>query len=92
MILHQIADDGNTIVDFCSGSGHIGILVAYVLPRCHVLLIDNKEHSLLKAVERVRKLDLKNISIIQSNVDYFKGSFQVERVITRSLFEFGDER
>jgi len=73
----QVADDGNTIVDFCSGCGHIGILVAYLLPQCRVLLIDNKEHSLRRAVQRVKKLNLKNISIIQSNVDYFKGNFQV---------------
>lgn len=26
----------DTIVDFCSGGGHLGIVVAYLRPDCHV--------------------------------------------------------
>ena len=30
--------DSPVIVDFCSGCGHLGILLAYLLPHCHVRL------------------------------------------------------
>lgn len=74
----QIAQKGDTIVDFCCGVGHVGILLAYLLPDCNILLLDNKEHSMWRAYERIQFLELKNISVIQSNIDYFEGKFQVQ--------------
>ena len=41
------------VVDFCSGGGHLGILVAHLLPGATVCLVENKEESLRRAVERV---------------------------------------
>lgn len=68
----RIAKDDDVIVDFCSGSGHLGILIAYLLPRCNVILLENKEESLNKAKERVKKLKLNNVKFYQCNLDYFK--------------------
>lgn len=65
------------IVDFCSGSGHLGILLAILLPNCEVILVENKERSLSRAAERIKKLSLQNVLIIQSNLDYFKGDFDI---------------
>jgi len=65
-------------VDFCCGSGHLGIVIAYLVPNLTVILVDNKEESLRRARKRVEKLDLKNIKIVHSNLDYFKANFQVE--------------
>jgi len=65
-------------VDFCCGSGHLGIVIAYLVPNLTVILVDNKEESLRRARKRVEKLDLKNIMIVHSNLDYFKANFQVE--------------
>ena len=67
----KIAKEGYVIVDFCSGSGHLGILIAYLLPRCKVILLENKEESLNKAKERVKKLKLNNVKFYQCNLDYF---------------------
>lgn len=78
MISQQIAKPGDRIVDFCCGSGHLGIVVAHCLPRCQVVLLDNKEESLARAWTRVNRLALSNVTIIQCNLDYFKGSFQVQ--------------
>jgi len=64
-------------VDFCCGSGHLGIVIAYLVPNLTVILVDNKEESLRRARKRVEKLDLKNIMIVHSNLDYFKANFQV---------------
>ena len=69
--------EGDVIVDFCSGGGHLGILLAYLLPHCHVIMVDNKEESVRNARERVAKLRLSNVTLIQSNLDYFRGSFDL---------------
>ena len=61
----SLAEAGNVIVDFCAGGGHLGILLAYLLPDCHILLIENKEESIRRAMDRVLKLDLRNITLYQ---------------------------
>ncbi|XP_043252863.1 glutathione S-transferase C-terminal domain-containing protein homolog [Colletes gigas] len=73
----KLAKAGDVIVDFCSGSGHLGILVAHLLPSCTVVLLENKEESLNRAKERVRKLKLTNVKFYQCNLDYFKGDFDI---------------
>lgn len=73
----KLAKPGDTIVDFCSGSGHLGILVAYLLPQCFVILLDNKEESLSRAKSRVEKLNLTNVKLYQCNLVYFKGDFDI---------------
>ncbi|KAG5870805.1 hypothetical protein JTB14_005355 [Gonioctena quinquepunctata] len=65
------------IVDFCSGSGHLGILLAVMLPKCKIVLVENKERSLARAKERIEKLNLGNITIVQANLDYFLGDFDI---------------
>ncbi|XP_070781057.1 glutathione S-transferase C-terminal domain-containing protein [Enoplosus armatus] len=73
----QLARPGYTVVDFCSGTGHVGIVLAHTLPDCKVLLIENKEESLVRAQSRGAELGLKNIGFIQANLDYFTGPFHI---------------
>ncbi|KAM3965780.1 glutathione S-transferase C-terminal domain-containing protein homolog [Aphomia sociella] len=73
----NIAKDGDVIVDFCSGSGHLGILIAHLLPKCTVILLENKEQSLLRARQRVHDMDLKNVLFFQCNLDFFFGKFDI---------------
>lgn len=73
----KLAKDGDTIVDFCSGGGHLGILLAYLLPKCSIILLENKAKSMIKAKIRVTSLSLKNVKFYQSNLDYFKGHFDI---------------
>ncbi|NP_001193394.1 glutathione S-transferase C-terminal domain-containing protein [Nasonia vitripennis] len=73
----KLAKDGDTIVDFCSGGGHLGILLAYLLPKCNIILLENKAESMKKAKDRVVKLSLNNVIFYQSNLDYFKGHFDI---------------
>ncbi|KAJ8298327.1 hypothetical protein KUTeg_024858 [Tegillarca granosa] len=68
----EIAKPGDKIVDYCSGGGHVGIVIAYLLPDCKVYLIENKEESLTRAKARIDKLNLSNC-----NMDYFKGKFDI---------------
>ncbi|KAG8040605.1 hypothetical protein G9C98_002601 [Cotesia typhae] len=48
----KFARPGDVIVDFCSGSGHLGILIAYLLPNCTIILLENKEESLNRSRDR----------------------------------------
>ena len=73
----KLAKSGDVIIDFCSGSGHLGILVAYLRPDCTVVLLENKEESLNRSKERVERLKLSNVKFYQCNLDYFKGDFDI---------------
>nr|XP_022903319.1 glutathione S-transferase C-terminal domain-containing protein homolog [Onthophagus taurus]XP_022903320.1 glutathione S-transferase C-terminal domain-containing protein homolog [Onthophagus taurus] len=65
------------IVDFCSGGGHLGILLSTLLPNSTIILVENKERSLEMALNRIKSLKLTNIQIVQSNLDYFIGKFNI---------------
>ncbi|KAK8746668.1 hypothetical protein OTU49_017132 [Cherax quadricarinatus] len=71
------AKKGDVIVDFCAGGGHVGIVAAFCLPECKVLLVENKEASLVRAKKRVEDLQLNNVTFMQCNLDYFKGHFNI---------------
>ncbi|KAL4229713.1 hypothetical protein ACF0H5_010101 [Mactra antiquata] len=73
----SVSKSGDIIVDFCSGAGHLGIIIAHLLPDCQVYLIENKEESLVRAQERVKELQLNNVTCYQCNLDYFQGPFNV---------------
>lgn len=72
-----IARPGNVIVDFCSGSGHLGMLVASLLPQCQIILLENKAESLDRGKVRAKSLNLTNVLFLQTNLDYFTGDFDI---------------
>uniref|UniRef100_UPI00398E38AE glutathione S-transferase C-terminal domain-containing protein isoform X2 n=1 Tax=Pristiophorus japonicus TaxID=55135 RepID=UPI00398E38AE len=76
-IVTKLAKPGDTIVDFCSGGGHVGIVLAHTLSSCQVILVENKEESLVRAKDRCDDLGLNNIWFVQANLDYFTGPFQI---------------
>ncbi|XP_069781842.1 glutathione S-transferase C-terminal domain-containing protein isoform X2 [Narcine bancroftii] len=76
-IVTNLAKTGDTIVDFCSGGGHLGIVLAHTLPSCQVILVENKEESLVRAKDRCDELGLQNIWFLQTNLDYFTGPFEI---------------
>ncbi|XP_074252635.1 glutathione S-transferase C-terminal domain-containing protein isoform X3 [Saimiri boliviensis] len=57
--------------------GHVGIVLAHMLPSCQVTLIENKELSLIRAKKRSNELGLNNIWFIQANMEYFTGMFNI---------------
>lgn len=73
----ELSLPGNVIVDFCSGAGHLGILIAHQLPECFIILLENKEESAQRAKERVQNIGLRNIAIFQCNIDYLSGDFDI---------------
>ncbi|KAK2712230.1 hypothetical protein QYM36_011050 [Artemia franciscana] len=75
--VRRLAKPGDVLVDFCSGGGHLGIVLAFILPLCSVVLVDNKSESVDRARRRVERLQLKNVSLILGNVNYFIGNFDI---------------
>lgn len=73
-----VCREGDIVVDFCAGSGHVGLALASCLPpTVQVVLLDAKEGSLTRAREKVAELGLKNVWLIQANLGYFTAQFQV---------------
>lgn len=64
----KIAQPGDVIVDFCSGTGHLGFLIAKLLPDCHVIILENKEESINRAKVKAKMLQLHNVTFYQCNL------------------------
>lgn len=73
----RAARPGDTIVDFCCGGGHLGLLLAVLRPDCHVVLVENKEESLRRGQDRAAALKLTNVSLYQCNMEFYRGAFQL---------------
>lgn len=55
-------------VDFCSGAGHAGLLIAWALPHTTVVLVDCNAHALGIAARRASKAGLTNIVCVTADV------------------------
>ena len=75
--LAQIAQTGDIIVDFCSGGGHLGLLVAHLLPGSRVHMVENKEESLARARTRGLDMGLDNVWFYQCNLEFYVGKFNI---------------
>lgn len=73
----SLAEPGDRIIDFCSGTGHLAILLALKLPQCIVIVMENKAFSLAHAQKRAAELKLTNCVFYQCNIDYFMGRFDI---------------
>ena len=54
---------GDVCVDFGAGSGHLGLLLAYLRPDCRVILVERKEYSVLQARARIATVALDNCEV-----------------------------
>ena len=52
-------------------------MLAYILPKCEVILFENKEESLKRAEARVDLLGLENVTFFQCNLNNFTGRFDI---------------
>ena len=50
--------------DFASGSGHVGLALAQLLPNSTVVLIDRKQKSLDLAKHRAHKAGIRNVRFV----------------------------
>ena len=68
------ADD--VVVDFGAGSGHLGLLLAWLRPDCHVVLVERKEYSAIYGRRRIAAMQLKNCEFFCGGIEEF-GELQV---------------
>ena len=83
--LAQLAQTGDTIVDFCSGGGHLGLLVAHLLTGAGVHMVENKEESLARARTRGLDMGLDNVWFYQCNLEFYVGKFNIGLYISSLL-------
>lgn len=75
--LVSLAAPGTTIVDFCSGGGHLGLLAAHLAPASWVHMVENKEESLARARARGLDMGLDNVWFYQCNLEFYVGPFNI---------------
>ena len=63
--------DGEILVDFGSGSGHLGLLVAFLYPRCRVVLVEPNAYRCDTSKTRAAELGLSNCVAFQGTLDEF---------------------
>jgi len=67
-----VVKDGDTVVDFGAGSGHLGLLIAYLRPRCNVILVEPEAfHCEEQACKRMDELGMRNCRLFASGVEQF---------------------
>ena len=79
-ILNQLQIHTNRrlrIVEFCSGSGSVGIPLAYLYPQHEIVLIDAKETSLDIARDKISTNNLSNVLLLCQDIDDYQDSFDL---------------
>ncbi len=65
------------VVDFCSGSGHLSIPMAYMFSDCHFILVERNPFPVEIGKNRIKESGLKNIEIFNGNIQDFHGKFDL---------------
>ena len=73
------AAGGDTIVDFGAGSGHLGLLLAWLRPDCHVVLVERKEYSAQHGRRRISSLGVDNCEFFCGGIEEFAALLAEER-------------
>ena len=64
--------DGDVCCDIGAGSGHLGLLMAYLWPKTRMVLVEPREISVSQCHERINSLGLTNVSVVHGLLDDFK--------------------
>lgn len=62
---------GDVIADFGAGSGHLGLLLAWLRPDCHVVLVERKEYSAIYGRRRIAAMQLSNCEFFCGGIEEF---------------------
>ncbi len=76
-IAKNYLDGHKIVVDFCSGSGHLSIPMAYLFPDCHFLLVERNPIPVEIGMKRIKNSGLKNIEIFNENIVDFHEKFDL---------------
>uniref|UniRef100_A0A6T6WKG0 R3H domain-containing protein n=1 Tax=Amorphochlora amoebiformis TaxID=1561963 RepID=A0A6T6WKG0_9EUKA len=65
------------VVDFCGGTGHLGLAVAWLFPHWRVICVDLNEKSLILGKKRAQEVSMLNYDTKNEDVRNFKGEFNI---------------
>lgn len=68
---------GGTAVDFCAGSGHVGLVLAAIRPDAIIYIVEKKTQHCEIAQQRVDLAELKNVRIANCQLSDFTTPFDV---------------
>jgi 16S rRNA (guanine527-N7)-methyltransferase len=97
MLSHHIADslsiaryiDGNNILDVGTGAGLPGIPLAVLYPEKKFTLLDSVGKKIQFLRDVVRKLNLDNVTLVQSRVEHFSCSNLFDMIVARAVATVG---
>lgn len=67
--LPSIETPSRTIVDFCSGGGHVGIFIAAIFPQHSIILVEKNSRNCSIAKRRKSKANLTNVRVLHRYVE-----------------------
>eukprot|EP01052_Picozoa_sp_SAG31_P028384 SAG31_NODE_2735_length_5170_cov_5.478407_3_plen_758_part_00 len=66
-----LLNPGDVVADFGAGTGHLGLLLAWLRPDCHVVLVERKEYSAHHGRSRIARLGLQNCEFFCGGIEEF---------------------
>ena len=76
-LAESLLKGGEVVVDFCSGSGHLSIPMAYRFPDCHFVLVERNHVPVEIGKKRVADSGLRNIEFYNCYIQDFHRDFQL---------------
>jgi len=76
-LAQSLLKDGEVVVDFCSGSGHLSIPMAYRFPDCHFILVERNPVPLEIGEKRIKDSGLRNVELCNTYIQDFQHDFDL---------------
>lgn len=73
----SLLEGGEVVVDFCSGSGHLSLPMAYMFPKCHFILVERNPIPLEIGKRRIKDSGLKNVELFNGYIQNFQSGFDL---------------
>jgi hypothetical protein len=74
-IAQSLIKGDEVIVDFCSGSGHLSLPMAYLFPNCHFIIVERNPIPLDIGKKRIEDSGLKNVEMFNGYIQDFHEKF-----------------
>jgi len=76
-LAESLLEGDEVVVDFCSGSGHLSLPLAYKFPNCHFILVERNPIPLEIGRKRIEDSGLKNVEIYNGYIQDFRREFDL---------------
>jgi hypothetical protein len=70
-VVSRVCRPGDRIVEFGAGTGHLGLLLAFLLPRCRVVLVERLAYRAELAQVRAARAGLGNVELLCMDAQQF---------------------